>query len=157
MPFWIAQPPTVEGQLGTGPVDLAVATQVLSAPEGFDLPGGAGEIFYSAYEWFIDAAAKATTDSARHENYLGAFRAANNLGVYCMIKITDDPNSPQQAYDFLLEAERIATGKLPGRDLLHGGVLFNLGSLMEMAGRREESAEYRHSARALGFSIGPSD
>ena len=152
MPFWVAQAPMAEGQIGTGPVDLSLATQVLSAPEGFDLPGGAGVIFDRALKWFTDAAEKSTSDSERRENYLGAFRAANNLGVYCMTTISGDADSPQQAYDFLLGAERIVTTHLADLNQSYGGVLFNLGSLMELVGRPGEAQEYRRRARALGVS-----
>ncbi len=84
MPFWIAKAPVVQGEVGTGPVDLALATQVLLAPNGFDLPRGAGEVFDRAYRWFLDAAEKSTSQMDRSNNYLGAFRSLNNLGVYCL-------------------------------------------------------------------------
>lgn len=70
MAYWIAQPPIAEGLVGTGPVDLSLATQVISGPDGFDLPGGAGVIFDRAYWWFMDAASKSTSDADRRENYL---------------------------------------------------------------------------------------
>ena len=152
MTYWIAQPPLVEGQVGTGPVDLSLATQIIAAPEGFDLPGGADVIFDRAYRWFMDAAGKSTSDADRRANYLGAFRAANNLAVYCMTKKVNDDGSAQRAYDYLLEAERLVIARLPGLDVPHGGVLFNLGSLMQMIGRKGESDEYRSRARALGVS-----
>lgn len=149
MPFWIAKAPVVQGQAGTGPVDLALATQVLSSSNGFDLPGGAGEVFDRAYWWFLDAAEKSTSQTDRSTNYLGAFRALNNLGVYCMTR-RNDSDAAQQAYTALLEAERIVSWRLPGAVQAQGGVLFNLGGLMEMVGRHDESVDYRRRANELG-------
>lgn len=149
MAVWVAQAPAAPGQVGTGPTDLSLATQVLSGPSEFDLPGGAGALFDRAYWWFLDAAEQSQSEQERADNYLGAFRALNNLGVYCMTK-RDDADAAQQAYTALLEAERIANSKLPGAVKARGGVLFNLGNLMELVGRHDEAMDYRQRARAHG-------
>lgn len=77
--LWIAPVPFSEGQFGTVPVDLSVATQVLSGPAGFDLPGGAGQILDRAYRWFVNAANGARNDGERAEHILGAVRALTRI------------------------------------------------------------------------------
>lgn len=148
---WIAPAPFAEGQWGTGPVDLSVATQTMQEPNGFDLPGGSGAILERAHRWYLDTAATAGSAHEREEAYLGAVRALNNLAVWCMTK-WDHPDRGQAAYDALSEAEQISRSQLPrARDEL-GGVLFNLGNLLAASGQTGESQRYLARARDLGVS-----
>lgn len=150
--LWVARVPAVEGVVGTGPVDLSIGSQALSAPLGFDVLGGSGAILDRAYRWFIDAAEKARVERERTEHYLGAVEALNNLAVWCMTRF-DDASAGQQAYNALLEAERILSTEIRGFDQVRGGVLFNLGALLSEAGHRTESAEYLRKARELGVGV----
>jgi hypothetical protein len=142
--------PFVEGMFGTGPVDLAVATDSLKGPEGFDMIGGAGELFERAHHWFVDAANAALSEDERYEHRLGSVRALNNLAVWGLTK-SGDPNAVQVAYDLLAEAERVLMSGLPGADEERAAVLFNLGNLMEFAGYGPQSVEYLRRARELGI------
>lgn len=148
---WIAPAPFAEGQWGTGPVDLSVATQTMQEPNGFDLPGGSGAILQRAHRWYMDAAGSASSAHEREESYLGAVRALNNLAVWCMTK-WDHPDRGQAAYDALLEAEQISRSQIPGARAELGGILFNLGNLMAASGQPGESREYLARARDLGVS-----
>lgn len=148
---WIAPAPFAEGQWGTGPVDLSVATQTMQEPNGFDLPGGSGAILQRAHRWYMDAAGSASSAHEREESYLGAVRGLNNLAVWCMTK-WDHPDRGQAAYDALSEAEQISRSQIPGARADLGGILFNLGNLMAASGQPGESREYLARARDLGVS-----
>jgi len=148
MRTWIAQPPIVEGTVGTGPVDLSIATGVLTGPPGFDMPGGAGNILLRAQGWFAEQANSASSEAERYENVVGMVRAINNLGVWCMTRY-DAPDKGIQAHTWLSRAEAIARKQLVGTEIL-GGILFNLGELLREAGHPDQSAALLAEAASLG-------
>lgn len=147
---WVAPAPTVEGKFGTGPVDLSLGTQSLNMPEGYDIPGGAGDILQRAYFWFFDAMANSTTTQGKMENYLGAVYAQNNLGVWCMTRWKHE-EAGQRAYAAFIEAERILKAVLPEERIVLGGVYFNLGMLCSAAGKHSDSEIYLSRARDAGI------
>lgn len=150
---WVAQVPIAEGAVGTGPVDLAMATQALRGPEGFDLPGGSGEIFQRAATWFLDASNVATTQHEYTNHLLDAVRALNNLAVWCMTR-WQHPEAAEAALDALKDAEKFVEEANRGGEL-QGGVYFNLGNLMLATNQPTEATRYFNLAHSFGVGESP--
>jgi hypothetical protein len=148
---WIAPVPDA-GTIGTGPGDLAMGSASLTAPEGFDLPGGSASVLYRAYEWFLKAHQASTNSTEGREHLIGAARAMNNLGVWFLVKY-DEPDAGSRAFKTLREAERIiVTGVKPPSPTDVSGIYFNLSELYWHAGREEQSRKYFERADESGWT-----
>lgn len=149
--LWIADAPFVEGQFGTGPVDLSLATQALSGPTGFDLPGGAGDVLDRAYRWFVNAANAASSQQERADLIVNAARALNNLAVWSLTR-RNGPDVGDAAMDAFREADRLL-GDVSVGGAVRGGVYFNLGQLATAAGAQREATHYLGLAQSFGFDV----
>ncbi len=145
--YWIAPVENVGGQVGTGVVDVAIATQVLYGPKGFDMPG-TGEMFLRAGQYFIDAAKTATSARDRADSYRRAAQTLNNLAIWHVTRNTD-PQRIRGAYDCFRTAELQAL-QAPGEDELLGRILLNLATLLSATGNHGQARPYIDRARALG-------
>lgn len=152
--FYPVVPPLVGGKIGTGPVDLQLASQSVMPPYEIAInAAGSGEIFNRAFQWFTDAAQAATSESDRIEHSVGAARTANNSALW-VLKYSDDPRRLQVAFDALRVAEDITDylGSDAPKDVRHA-VLANLGGVLSLAGHPNESRRYLLMAQSLRESI----
>lgn len=146
---WIAPAAFAAGEVGTGPVDLSMGTQVLQGPRDFDVPGGAGVLFDRAARWFVHQATLSTDPSERVRHYLNAARSLNNLAVWCMTR-WQHADAGDTAANVLQEAERLLRERVPETGELWGGVYFNMGNLYAASGRPLEATKYLNLAASWG-------